>query len=189
LEGKESVHNKLFFQGAKKQGIRAHVRVKKKFDNLGVGRVEAAQRAQDWTLDMVNFSNALSSLKEVVSKHSRGEDVSSSESEDTDVPAHAPARAPSPIRRKLPQRQDHSNNSKAHVCDESSEPVRPVKRSRLDTHSGRYSLHAKSKCVKGYSAEDLAAILGQTPGVHFQMWFLCGPRWPHAHVAFHSLAV
>jgi Pin2-interacting protein X1 len=167
-----------FLQGANKQGIRAHVRVKKKFDNLGVGRVEAGQHAQDWTLDMANFSDTLSRLKEVVSKHSYRNDASSSESEDTDIPANPPTKALCHGKRKRHQTSDGgmeaSNSSPVNLhssmddgCTQHGSSVGSVKQSRLTSHSGRYSKHSNSKRVKGYAAADLAAILGKTLGVPY----------------------
>ncbi|KAK9821125.1 hypothetical protein WJX81_002607 [Elliptochloris bilobata] len=43
--------------GAKKQGIREHVKVRKKHDSAGVGAVEAKKQARDWTLGMAAFDS------------------------------------------------------------------------------------------------------------------------------------
>ena len=55
--------------GASKQGIKQHIRVKKNFENWGVGAVTAAERARDWSVGMVEFHRVLSNLSEINSQH------------------------------------------------------------------------------------------------------------------------
>ncbi|GAB4821901.1 hypothetical protein N2152v2_008947 [Parachlorella kessleri] len=69
--------------GAERQGIKEHIKVKKKFENWGVGAVEAAHKARDWTTGMLDFHRVLSTLSEITSQHARSSGYeSSSESED-----------------------------------------------------------------------------------------------------------
>jgi hypothetical protein len=202
-------------QGAKKQGMKSHIRAKKKFDNLGVGQAEAAKRAQDWTLDMCKFSSALSSLQEVVSKHAAASDSDDDSSTAEEQVADSAAVVVGAIvltsatlalqtqpvvgkiandeqsERKLHKKRrtsklDKGSNKVANAAVEPAEAAqdkqtaaapcaasppasewgaaaRSVKRAK---HSGRYSKRERNKLVKGYSATDLAAILGHTaPGV------------------------
>ena len=230
-------------QGAQKQGIRSHIRAKKKFDNAGVGQAEAAKRGHDWTLEMCNLSSTLGGLKEVVSRHASG--VASESDDDTDTPVHgvsttsvangttalaavvpqaaavmpavpagkrkarkaaadhpqflsaAAAEAPAAAviaevkkskKRKVDKAQGTAADAQttddvpavavtapaavaAPAVMAAQEAVEPatvpavvkaeaaVKRAK---HEGRYTRREKNKLVKGYSAADLAAILGQT---------------------------
>jgi len=55
--------------GASKQGIKEHIRVKKNYENWGVGAVTAADRAKEWTAGMAEFHRVLSTLSEITSQH------------------------------------------------------------------------------------------------------------------------
>lgn len=67
-------------QGAQKQGIAEHVKVRKKFDALGVGAAEKAQHSRDWTTGMFHYESVLSGLKEIsAKKRGKASDSGSSE--------------------------------------------------------------------------------------------------------------
>lgn len=72
--------------GAAKQGIKEHIRVKKNFENWGVGAVTASERARDWSTGMADFHRVLSTLSEITSQHAgkrRGEEDSDDDGETT----------------------------------------------------------------------------------------------------------
>ena len=171
-------------QGAQRQGIRAHIRTKKKFDNSGVGQVEAARRAQDWTADMVNFSAVLGGLQEVVARRWEGAADSSDDDEAQPAPSEAPAApgvpasdcaAAAPRKSSKRRRAVESAGTQAlevqaaaavapaHAAASAVEASVRGAEQRV-THSGRYAKRARNKRVKGYSATDLAAILGGQGG-------------------------
>eukprot|EP00877_Chromochloris_zofingiensis_P012765 jgi/Chrzof1/7742/Cz02g35040.t1 len=71
--------------GANKQGIAEHIKVKKKFDALGVGAAEHATQLRDWTTGMVSYDFILSGLKEVSrAPQESADNSSSSTSSDSD---------------------------------------------------------------------------------------------------------
>lgn len=51
--------------GARQQGIKEHVKVKKKHDSTGVGAVEAITKARDWTAGMAAYDLVLAKMKSV----------------------------------------------------------------------------------------------------------------------------
>ncbi|KAL0019423.1 hypothetical protein WJX79_001432 [Trebouxia sp. C0005] len=51
--------------GARQQGIKEHVKVKKKHDSTGVGAVEAIAKARDWTAGMAAYDLVLAKMKSV----------------------------------------------------------------------------------------------------------------------------
>ena len=65
--------------GANKQGMKEHIRVKKKFENYGVGAMETHNRTSNWSNGMNEFHRVLSSLSEITSKHANGSGSSSDE--------------------------------------------------------------------------------------------------------------
>ncbi|KAG7669838.1 hypothetical protein Ndes2437B_g06027 [Nannochloris sp. 'desiccata'] len=67
--------------GASKQGIKEHIRVKKNYENWGVGAVSAADRAKEWTAGMADFHRVLSTLSEITSQHA-GKEPGEGDSED-----------------------------------------------------------------------------------------------------------
>lgn len=72
--------------GATKQGIKEHIKVKKNFENWGVGAVTAAERARDWSTGMADFHRVLSTLSEITSQHAgkrKGEEDSDDDGETT----------------------------------------------------------------------------------------------------------
>ena len=104
-----------------------------------MGAREAAARSQDWTLSMHTYTQVLSGLTEVVSAHAQ--QVDSSDEEEAPPAAKKRKKAAKVVEQPAPQ------------------PV--AKKVKLASHSGRYQKREKNKLVKGYSATDLAAILGQ----------------------------
>ncbi|EFJ47248.1 hypothetical protein VOLCADRAFT_105212 [Volvox carteri f. nagariensis] len=76
--------------GAQKQGIKEHVKVKKKHDAMGVGAAENAQTLREWTTGMVSFDRILSNLKEVTARRPTNHDKSSSSGSSDDEPAEKP---------------------------------------------------------------------------------------------------
>jgi Pin2-interacting protein X1 len=67
--------------GASKQGIKEHIRVKKNYENWGVGAITAADRAKEWTAGMADFHRVLSTLSEITSQHA-GKKPEEEDSED-----------------------------------------------------------------------------------------------------------
>jgi Pin2-interacting protein X1 len=68
--------------GAAKQGIKEHIRVRRNFENWGVGAVTAAERARDWSTGMLDFHRVLSSLSEITSQHACRTEIPSDEDSD-----------------------------------------------------------------------------------------------------------
>lgn len=203
-------------QGAQRQGIRTHIRTKKKFDNSGVGQVESARQAQDWTSDMVNFSAVLGSLKEVVARRVDAVDSSDDDDGDDAEPAAAhrkPAAAPAAESTQRGERHaaalakgssKRKRSATAETAADASTPTvaaaassaaaappAPVAEKRA-THSGRYAKRARNKMVKGYSATDLAAILGGTTGATGALFtpctsYACAPQRASAWIGTRAL--
>ncbi|WIA10963.1 hypothetical protein OEZ85_011126 [Tetradesmus obliquus] len=71
--------------GANKQGIKEHLKVKKKQDALGVGAAEQAHKLRDWTTGMVGYDAILTGLKEI----SRGGPSSSIDEDDSSEQGHS----------------------------------------------------------------------------------------------------
>ncbi|PRW60174.1 D111 G-patch domain-containing family [Chlorella sorokiniana] len=159
--------------GASKQGIKSHIKVKKKFENWGVGAVEAAEHAQNWTNGMLDFHRVLSNLSEVVSEHakrrgspspssssgsesgSEGGSSSGSDSEASDSEAPAAAAAGG-------KKGKASGSSSSSSGSEEKAAAAP-RRVKAATHIGRFKKREAAKMVKAYSEHDLAAILGADP--------------------------
>ena len=185
-------------QGAQKQGIKTHIRTKKKLDNTGVGQAEAARRAQDWTLDMCKFAAALSSMKEVVSKHASTAAENDSDADTNTDDVHLPGAAVTALAaptvaaalqsRPPPEVSTAERPAKRKRNASVADPVQPAvqactldesnsapvtasaataadassKSNKAAKHAGRYAKRERNKLVKGYSATDLAAILGHS---------------------------
>jgi Pin2-interacting protein X1 len=165
--------------GASKQGIKSHIRVKKKFENWGVGAVEAAQHAQSWTNGMLDFHRVLSNLSEVVSEHARRAAASDASSSDDDSDAlrgeeqqrAGQARGKKSAGRKGAEQKAGKERKKRKAApasggsdsDDEAEAEAAPKRVRAATHIGRFKKREAAKMVKAYSQTDLAAIIGVDP--------------------------
>lgn len=173
--------------GASKQGIKEHIRVKKKFENWGVGAVEAAEKARDWSTGMLEFHRVLSTLSEVTSHHAGkdsiedGPDGNDEKSDASDGELH---RNDKDSKKKEGKEQKKKKNRKSDTksktgaddkdkekkkkrkkeneCDADATGAGP-QRVRQATHLGRFKKRESAKMVKHYSSQDLAAILGGDP--------------------------
>ena len=171
---RHDVDTAVCLQGAKKQGITTHVRVKKKFDNSGVGQAEADKRAQDWTVDMHKFSTVLGGLKEVKSPHASV--TTALPSSKAPSASGVPPSASVPKQPKKKKKRDRGaanelgdGGAAASIAapsgaqDVADTPATGERqRVKVASHSGRYTKREHNKRVQGYSANDLAAILGHT---------------------------
>ncbi|KAG2442104.1 hypothetical protein HYH02_009593 [Chlamydomonas schloesseri] len=167
--------------GAKKQGIKEHVKVKKKHDAMGVGAAENAQNTRDWTTGMVSFDRILAGLKEVSARPAAADDSSSSDEEEEAAKAKkAPKKASkkadtkkakkssknkrkrsaSPSSSDSSSASDSGSSSSSDSESESEDEAARAKRVKLASHVGRYHKRERAKLVKNYSAGDLDAILG-----------------------------
>ncbi|KAG2496381.1 hypothetical protein HYH03_005609 [Edaphochlamys debaryana] len=158
--------------GAKKQGIKEHVKVKKKHDAMGVGAVENATSTRDWTTGMVSFESILANLKEVTAAKPPAADEDSSSDDEPQPPkkgkkagkAKKAAAAGSPKKRKAPAASSGDDSgpstSGSSSGSDSEDESAAAKRAKLASHVGRYSKRERAKFVKNYSASDLDAILG-----------------------------
>ena len=165
--------------GASKQGIKEHIRVKKKFENWGVGAVESHDRARDWSNGMSEFHRVLSTLSEITSKH-----AGSSEASDTDDVSEEESKNQKKKKKKRVKKEkknkkdkkrskecgDNEGNKKRKKggSNQEADELEEVKRVenpvvKKATHIGRFKKRETSKMVKGYSTSDLAAILGEDP--------------------------
>jgi len=176
--------------GKEKQGIKKHLTVKKKFDNMGVGTVEADKRRQDWTLQMVSFNSVLSGLTEITSQHSkRVDDSDSDDSYASDASIDLTARKAGKRKAAKMLETDGDSKSKKKVKQgkgkrEAGKPPLqlvsvqgelrkgkkpkkaakegdPKSQAKSVSHLGRFKKREKAKCVRSYSSTDLAAILGE----------------------------
>ncbi|KAI3435872.1 hypothetical protein D9Q98_001930 [Chlorella vulgaris] len=160
--------------GASKQGIKAHIKVKKKFENWGVGAIEAAEHAQNWTNGMLDFHRVLSNLSEVVSEHARR--GASSDDDDSDAPGQAKPEQQtrgkkqqkgkpkdSTRGKKRKQLAPSSISSSSEEEEEQDVVAAAPQRVKAATHLGRFKKREAGKAVKGYSQHDLAAIIGVDP--------------------------
>lgn len=148
--------------GASKQGIKEHIRVKKKFENWGVGAVESHDRARDWSNNMSEFHRVLSSLSEITSKHA-GSSSSSSEEDDDDTVVASPKKSKSAEgeARKSKKKKDGKKKKAGKKKDKKKDSKKEEKKKA--SHIGRFKRREHAKMVKGYSSSDLAAILGEDP--------------------------
>ena len=160
--------------GANKQGLKEHIRVKKKFEMWGVGAVESHNRTSNWSNGMSEFHRVLSSLSEITSKHANG---SESEEEDGgDEVEERPANGGRKERtgdegkskkkdkkKKKEKEKKRKRKDEAAGSVEEASVVREKGEKKRATHIGRFKRRENSKMVKGYSSGDLAAILGEDP--------------------------
>ena len=160
--------------GASKQGIKEHIRVKKKFENWGVGAVETHDRARDWSNGMSEFHRVLSTLSEITSKH-----AGSSDTDDIDYASEEESgkKKSKKGKKKEKSKKEKRGKKRAKVEDTDEKKKRKKKSdivsvdvnapnppsSKKATHIGRFKKRETSKMVKGYSSSDLAAILGEDP--------------------------
>lgn len=150
----------FLFQGAQKQGINVHVKAHKKFDTKGVGMKEQAARMQDWTLDMCKFSAVLKGLKEISAPESALEPVA--EQTDNTV-SLKPKKADK--KKKRVRDEEEAVAAAETVARTPSFTTCDSSKQQSAKHAAMYSRRKKQKIVKRYSATDIAAILGHTPGV------------------------
>ncbi|GIL53485.1 hypothetical protein Vafri_9078 [Volvox africanus] len=177
--------------GAQKQGIKEHVKVKKKHDAMGVGAAESSQNLRDWTTGMVSFDRILSNLKEVTANRRADncdDSNGSSSSDEERVQKQAKMTNQNKAKGAKRKRASPSSDSKTTSSSSSSgaesddgddgkagkaAPATAVavtaaghgaKRLKLASHVGRYSKRERAKFVKAYSASDLDAILGGVAG-------------------------
>jgi Pin2-interacting protein X1 len=170
--------------GANKQGLKEHIRVKKKFENWGVGAVESHNRASNWSSGMNEFHRVLSSLSEITSKHANGSSSSGTDDEEDMQVNNAPEERGARDERKKKKKKDTKERKrdtkkdkkrKRKGKDEKGAPAAsdsgddaPSEKDKIQekkraTHIGRFKRRESSKMVKGYSTSDLAAILGEDP--------------------------
>lgn len=159
--------------GASKQGIKEHIRVKKKFENWGVGAVESHDRTRDWSNGMSEFHRVLSSLSEITSKHAGSS--SSDEEKDTDDFMASDVKKDNKEKKKKTKKASKKSSSKRKKKKEGTDDDMVVeqkqesdggqdeKDKKRATHIGRFKRRESAKMVKGYSSSDLAAILGEDP--------------------------
>lgn len=164
--------------GASKQGIKEHIRVKKNFENWGVGAVTAADRARDWSLGMVEFHRVLSNLSEINSQHANPNSEGSELEDDTvDERYHLTSQKDDKAQKKrkkesikdqsdAKKRKKNKTRSPCASTDARQNGAKAaveVKKVKLATHIGRFKKRESAKMVKNYSEHDLAAILGGDP--------------------------
>lgn len=123
----------------------------KKFDTLGVGLKEQAARMQDWTLDMCKFSAVLKGLQEISAPEGESEEQQPSKPENA-------ARS-----RKQKKRAREGEGADA-PAEQVACPGKEASQLQTAKHAKMYSWRKQQKMVKGYSATDIAAILGHAPG-------------------------
>ncbi|RMZ56619.1 hypothetical protein APUTEX25_002708 [Auxenochlorella protothecoides] len=141
--------------GATGQGIKEHIRVKKKFENWGVGavsraaweegggQVESADRARDWSAGMLDFHRVLSNLSEVTSQHATSGDSSDGSGSESDAEEAPAAEAtPAPAKPAPPK------------------PAPPKPAPKSVSHQGRFKRRESAKDVRQYTSGSLQAILG-----------------------------
>ena len=174
--------------GASKQGIKEHIRVKKNYENWGVGAVTAADRARDWSKGMMDFHRVLSNLSEITSQHATIGDQGDSDEESDASDAEAKHGSNKRTALKISKKKDRKEKKKKKKkkggektnkrkrssqssdresdTDDGSETKlersnsESVKRVKFATHVGRFKKRENAKMVKNYSHNDLAAILG-----------------------------
>ncbi|KAJ9528752.1 hypothetical protein QJQ45_020648 [Haematococcus lacustris] len=165
--------------GASKQGIKEHLKVRKKFDKFGMGAAEQIDKARDWTAGMWSYDKMLSGLKEVKAQHvtpvvddssSESDSPASSSSSDSGalLPQNTQPKVAVADRAGSPPRSTSSDDTGCNAPKASgnlgvSAADAAVARSRLASHAGRYQKRERAKAVRGYSASDMAAILGAAP--------------------------
>lgn len=146
-----------------------HVKAVKKFDNKGVGMKEQAARLQDWTLDMCKFSAVLKGLKEITAPEWLHAEATHEDDDDTQEVIDNTA---SP----QPEKEGKAHKKKKRVREEAAaetvartpSPTSDSSKQTNAKHATMYSRRKQQKMVKGYSATDIAAILGHAPGA----WWL-----------------
>ena len=169
--------------GANKQGLKEHIRVKKKYEMWGVGAVESHNRTSNWSNGMSEFHRVLSSLSEITSKHADGS--GSEEADGVDEVEDRPAgrgkegqgdegktrkkdKKKEKGKRKGKEKEKEKKRKRKDDAGKSVEAAevmaaREKGLKKKATHIGRFKRRENSKMVKGYSTSDLAAILGEDP--------------------------
>ncbi|DBA89430.1 TPA: hypothetical protein ACH3X1_004065 [Trebouxia sp. C0004] len=176
--------------GARQQGIKEHVKVKKKHDSTGVGAVEAIAKARDWTAGMAAYDLVLAKMKSVgaASLPAKVSSKASKEKRKQPEPDAAPASATAqqqatepltdtPISKKDKKRKKAKASAAASTETYTESPLQetvlpiagvqvtsvqePAPAQRArNRHVGRYHKTAAAKKAGSYSKSDLAAILG-----------------------------
>ncbi|DBA74842.1 TPA: hypothetical protein ACH3X2_009183 [Trebouxia sp. C0005] len=176
--------------GARQQGIKEHVKVKKKHDSTGVGAVEAIAKARDWTAGMAAYDLVLAKMKSVgaaslpakVSAKASKKKRKQIEPDAAPASAAAQQQATEPLTDKPVSKKDKkrkkakaSANASIETCTElplqGTVPPKvlvqiatvqqPASAQRArNRHVGRYHKTTAAKKAGAYSKSDLAAILG-----------------------------
>jgi G-patch domain len=163
-------------QGARKQGIKTHIKASKRIDNSGIGVTTGSTAAQQWTVDMHMFTCMLQSLPEITAASCAdavadpAPDNSPRSNQRTKKKSRVLKRGrtavadcmtvspPQTFARDAPDAAQSDDSS----SDDEGGGVEQEKRAKVG-HEGRYAKRELSKYVKMYSSEDLVAILGHTP--------------------------
>ena len=120
------------------KGIKSYVRARRHVEQYGVGRLQADQKAADWTVNTSSFDQILSNLR----AHHGADDAAGA----------------SPSAAAELEDGKTSRGSR----DEERPRKKQKKQKKLVRAQGRYTKKERSKLVSRYSSEDLAAILGET---------------------------
>lgn len=143
--------------------------------NENIMQIENHDRTRDWSIGMGHFHRVLSSLTEITSKHADGGPSGGSDTEECDRDDQF---EPSPKSDKSKKRKKSSKKSKKEKKDGSKRSKKSTKKDskskeegsplpddvkKKATHLGRFKKRETAKMVKGYSSNDLAAILGEDP--------------------------
>lgn len=175
--------------GAEGQGIKEHIKVKKKMDSMGVGKAEDLARSAELALAMVNFDRVLSNLSEVRSTQSAEcSDVNYVQPSSGCV-AKEGVRLEAKTNLLMSSRKENNKKKKEkklktkrkkEVQWMDTDCGKEVKkcRTRVDlasdglccqkgrkkkvSHIGRFRRQEVAKLVRNYSSTDMAAILGGT---------------------------
>ncbi|BDA43531.1 probable PIN2/TERF1-interacting telomerase inhibitor 1 at N-terminal half [Coccomyxa sp. Obi] len=155
--------------GAKGQGRKEHIKVRRRQDSSGIGLAEATKKSRDWTIGMVAYDQVLAKLS-TVSGEPRGKRkrtdadaaLVNEEGGPAAIPGHAAVGTEKNKKRK--KKGPESNALDTMAVSASGPPAtletEEVEATVKSSHTARFARRRAGKNVRSYSGSDLAAILG-----------------------------
>lgn len=112
---------------------------------------------------MHEYHRVLSNLTEITSRHAnRSDDSDDSGEEEVLSPKKSEVEARRESKKEKREKKEEKKRLKKKAKEEAKEKEREAAKPKLATHSGRFKKREMAKNVRGYSTEDLTAILGGT---------------------------
>ncbi|CAL8468505.1 g8045 [Coccomyxa elongata] len=159
--------------GAKGQGRKEHIKVRRRQDSSGIGLAEATKKSRDWTIGMVAYDQVLAKLSSVSGEPNgkrkrRDADTAPVNEEGGLAAKQGDAAVGTENARKRKKKGPESNALDTMAVSASGPPATletdEIQATVKSSHTARFARRRAGKNVRSYSGSDLAAILGG--GVH-----------------------